>query len=209
MKLYDYWRSSAAYRVRIALNLKQLDVEKLEIDLRGGDQRGDNYRAINAAGLVPALDLEPGVLRQSMAIIEYLDERYPQPPLLPAEPLARAQVRALALDIACDVHPLNNLRVLNRLKSQFGADEQAVNAWYHHWLQQGFDALERQALQYNSGDWFVEGQLSLVDVVLVPQIYNALRFNFDMTPYPKLMHIYNSANHVDAFWNAAPEQCAP
>lgn len=209
MKLYDYWRSSAAYRVRIALNLKQLNVEKLEVDLRGGDQRGDLYRSVNAAGLVPSLDLEPGVLRQSMSIIEYLDETWPEPPLLPTEPLARAQVRALAMDIACDMHPLNNLRVLNRLKSQFGADEQAVNDWYHHWLKQGFDALEREAGQCNSGDWFLGNQLSLVDVVLIPQIYNALRFNFDMAPYPRLMRIYDAANHLDAFWNAAPEQCAP
>ncbi|MHA7879388.1 MAG: maleylacetoacetate isomerase [Saccharospirillum sp.] len=209
MKLYDYWRSSAAYRVRIALNLKGLNPEHTDINLREGLQRSDEYRAVNAAGLVPVLDLEPGIVRQSMAIIEYLDDTHPEPPLLPSDPLARAQVRALALDIACDMHPLNNLRVLNRLKDQFGADEQAVNDWYHHWLSQGFDALERQAAENRSADWFVGGRMSLVDVVLVPQIYNALRFEFDMTPYPRLMHIYDAANRLDAFWHAAPEQCAP
>ncbi|GGX64654.1 maleylacetoacetate isomerase [Saccharospirillum salsuginis] len=207
MKLYDYWRSSAAYRVRIALNLKQLDVEQIPVDLRTGEQQGD-YKSINPSGLIPALDLQPGILHQSLAIIEYLDERVAQPRLLPSEPLERARVRALSQDIASDIHPVNNLRVLNRLREQFQASEQQILEWYRHWIETGFRALESEARRYGSDDWFFRNRLSLVDVVLVPQVYNAYRFDVDMSRYPRLRHIYHSANTLEAFAKAAPEQQA-
>ena len=207
MKLYDYWRSSAAYRVRIALNLKQLNVDHIPVDLRTGEQQGD-YKSVNASGLIPALDLEPGILHQSLAIIEYLDEQVSHPRLLPSEPLERARVRALCHDIASDIHPVNNLRVLNRLRDQFQASELQIEDWYRHWIETGFRALEAEARRYGSDEWFFRNRLSLVDVVLVPQVYNAYRFEVDMSRYPRLRHIYHSANTHDAFANAAPEQQA-
>lgn len=207
MKLYDYWRSSAAYRVRIALNLKQLKAEQIPVDLRTGEQQGD-YKRVNPSGLIPALDLEPGILHQSLAIIEYLDERVAHPRLLPTEPLERARVRALSHDIASDIHPVNNLRVLNRLRDQFQASEHQVQNWYRHWIETGFRALESEARRYGSDDWFFRNRLSLVDIVLVPQVYNAYRFDVDMNRYPRLRHIYHSANTYPAFADAAPEQQA-
>jgi len=205
MKLYGYWRSSAAYRVRIALNLKQLKVEQIPVDLRTGEQQGD-YKRINSSGLIPALDLEPGILHQSLAIIEYLDERVAHPRLLPTEPLERARIRALSHDIASDIHPINNLRVLNRLRDQFQASEHQVQSWYRHWIETGFRALESEARRYGSDDWFFRNRLSLVDIVLVPQVYNAYRFEVDMSRYPRLRHIYHNANTYPAFADAAPDQ---
>ncbi len=207
MKLYDYWRSSAAYRVRIALNLKKLKADHIPVDLRIGAQQGE-YQSLNPAGLVPTLDLEPGLLHQSLAILEYLDEQTPAPRLLPTDPIDRARVRALCQDIACDIHPLNNLRVLKRLRSQFQASEHQVNNWYRHWVETGFSALESQARRYGSGEWFFRNQLSMVDLVLVPQVYNAYRFEVDMDRYPRLRDIYHAANTRKAFADAAPERQA-
>lgn len=205
MKLYEYWRSSASYRVRIALNLKQLDVPHVQVDLRLGEQ-GQAYRRINPAGLVPALEVGTDRLHQSLALLEYLDETHPQPRLLPSDPLDRARIRGLCQDIASDIHPLNNLRVLKRLRNQFQAGESEVNAWYRHWIETGFAGLEERANQYGSGEWFFRNQLSLIDVVLVPQVYNAHRFNVDMTLFPRLERIYRHAQTVPAFAEAAPDE---
>lgn len=204
MRLYDYWRSSAAYRVRIGLNLKGIEAEQLPVDLRLGEQGGE-YRRLNPAGLLPALETDSGLLNQSLAILEYLDETLPQPRLLPSQPLDRARIRALCHDVASDIHPVNNLRVLKRLRTQFQASDAQVNAWYRHWIETGFEALEARAGQVGSGNWFYRNQLSLVDLVLVPQVYNAHRFEVDMSRYPRLERVYRHANTEPAFSRAAPE----
>jgi len=209
MKFYHYWRSSAAYRVRIGLALKGVDVDQIPIELREGDQHSAAYRTVNPAGLVPSLDLEPGLVRQSMAILEYLDEVYPNPRLLPNDALARAEVRALCQDIGCDIHPLNNMRVLKQLRSQFQASDMEVNAWYRHWITTGFDALEVQAARLGSGDWFYRNQLSLVDVLLIPQLYNALRFDMTLDAWPRLQRIYQHATVQPAFVQAEPSRNQP
>lgn len=209
MKFYHYWRSSAAYRVRIGLSLKGVSAEQVPVELRAGEQLENAYKAVNPVGLVPSLDLQPGLVRQSMAILEYLDEVYPTPPLLPKEPLARAEIRALCQDIGCDIHPLNNLRVLKRLRSQFQANEAEVNDWYRHWIATGFDALEIQAARLGSGQWFYRNQLSLVDVMLIPQAYNALRFDMSLDAWPRLQRVYQHATAQQAFALAAPERHQP
>ncbi|MFP2769676.1 maleylacetoacetate isomerase [Oceanisphaera sp. KMM 10153] len=205
MKLYDYMRSSAAYRVRIALNLKGLTYESVPISLLEGTQLGEHYRSLNPTGLVPSLDTGEGIIGQSLAIIEYLDECHPEPALLPAPPLARARARALALQVACDIHPLNNLRVLKYLTGELGHSEEQKTTWYHHWLKQGLAPLEQQlsgsATPYCCGD-----NPTLADICLVPQIYNARRFKLDMTPYPRLIAIEQACNRLDAFRLAQPEQ---
>jgi maleylacetoacetate isomerase len=203
MKLYEYWRSSASFRVRIGLNLKQQSYESVPIDLRLNEQSGE-FTDINIAGLVPALRVGDDIMSQSVAILNYLDRTVPEPPLYPADPIERAQVEALVLDIACDIHPLNNLRVLGYLKTEFAADPETVNRWYHHWLEIGFDSLEHRAMAFKGGDWFYHDTLSMADVMLVPQVLNALRFEFDMTPYPQLMHIYEQAITHPAFADAMP-----
>ena len=203
MKLYEYWRSSASFRVRIGLNVKQVAYESMPVDLRLGEQSGD-YTEINIAGLVPALRIGDDVMSQSVAILNYLDRHYPQPALYPTDPIERAQVEALVLDIACDIHPLNNLRVLGYLKETFSADADAVTRWYHHWLTLGFDSLEQRAMAYKGGDWFYHNTLSMADILLIPQVYNALRYEFDMSPYPQLMHIYQHAITQEAFVTAMP-----
>ena len=204
MKLYEYWRSSASFRVRIGLNLKQVTYERLPVDLRLGEQLGD-FSDINAAGLVPALRVGEDIMSQSVAILNYLDRQYPQPALYPSDPIERAHVEALVLDIACDIHPLNNLRVLAYLKEGFHADPDQVTLWYHHWLTKGFDALEQRAMAYKGGDWFYHNSLTMADVMLIPQIFNALRYAFDMRPYPQLMQIFQHAVSQDAFKTAMPE----
>jgi maleylacetoacetate isomerase len=207
MKLYSYWRSSAAYRVRIALNLKQLSFETIPVHLlkEGGQQHGSAYQALNPAELVPALVDEQTVLTQSMAIIEYLDETYPEPRLLPQDAVARAKVRALALDIACDVHPLNNLRVLQYLTRELALDETQKLQWIQHWLTLGFGALE-QKLQQTAGQYCYGNDVSLADLCLVPQVYNALRFNVDLNPYPLIRQINHNSLQLAAFALATPEQ---
>lgn len=205
MKLYDYVRSSAAYRVRIALNLKGLAYQACPISLLEGAQQGEAYRALNPTGLVPSLDSGEGIIGQSLAIIEYLDECYPDPALLPATPLARARARALALQVACDIHPLNNLRVLKYLTGELGINEAQKTAWYHHWLQQGLAPLEQQLSGSNSP--FCCGDTpGLADICLVPQLYNARRFGLDMAPYPRLAAIDQACNRLQAFSQAHPDQ---
>lgn len=204
MKLYDYPRSSAAYRVRIALNLKGLAWEAIPVNLLEGAQRGEDYRALNPTGLVPSLDTGEGLLGQSLAIIEYLEERFPEPPLLPAGAFARARARALALQVACDIHPLNNLRVLQYLVGEFGIDEQQKLAWYHHWLQQGLAALERQ-LASGSSAFCCGERPGLADICLVPQLYNARRFGLDLAPYPRLVAIDEACSRLESFAAAHPD----
>jgi len=207
--LYDYWRSSAAFRVRIALRLKGLDYEPHAVHLLrdGGQQHADAYRVINPQGLIPALKIDGALLTQSLAIIEYLDEAYPQPPLLPGNAMQRAAIRSLSLQIACDIHPLNNLRVLNRLKAQFGADETQRTAWMQHWMQLGFAALEPRLSAMSDGRRHCVGdQITMADVVLVPQVFNARRFDLPMDVYPTICRLSDAAMELDAFQRAAPQQ---
>ncbi len=205
MKLYTYFRSSAAYRVRIALNLKGIACEAVAVDLRPAAHRRPEYLALNPQGLVPALEDGGTVIGQSLAILEYLEETHPQPPLLPRTPKDRARVRSLALLIACDLHPLNNLRVLNYLRSPLGHDETAVNAWYRHWIAEGFRTLEEQTRALTGDGRHAFGtEVTLADVCLVPQMFNARRFNCDLTPYPTLRAISEYLESVPAFARAAP-----
>ncbi|MBX3593751.1 maleylacetoacetate isomerase [Sphingomonas sp.] len=209
MILYDYFRSSAAYRVRIALNLKQVEHERVQVHLVKGDQREADYLARNPQGLVPALDIGGGVvLTQSLAIIEWLDATYPAPRLIPAEPLARARAMAQALTIAADIHPIDNLRVLRRLKSQFGADEDATGEWYRHWIALGFAALETMA---GSGAGpFLGGEApGIADVMLVPQMFNARRYDLPLDAYPRLVAADAAARALEPFAAASPDRSAP
>src|SRR5690349_22400124 len=207
MRLYDYFRSSAAYRVRIALNLKGVSPdERTYVHLRMGNQRAQDYLALNPQGLVPALALDDGhVLTQSLAIIEYLDETHREPPLLPADPVQRARVRAIALSIACEIHPLNNLRVLNYLTGTLGAADEQKDGWYRYWVDVGFEALERQLSTDRETGTYCHGETpTLADVCLVPQMANARRFKIDLTPYPTLLRIEAACNKLPAFVQAAP-----
>jgi maleylacetoacetate isomerase len=210
MKLYDYVRSSAAYRVRIALHLKGVAYEAIPISLLDGKQQGDDYRALNPTGLVPSLAIDDqgsgeGILGQSLAIIEYLEECYPEPALLPAMPFARARARALALQVACDIHPLNNLRVLKYLTGELGLGEEQKTRWYHHWLKQGLTPLEQQ-LSASDTPFCCGDTPTLADICLIPQLYNAHRFKLDMTPYPRLITIEQACNRLEAFQLAHPDQ---
>ena len=208
MKLYTYFRSSAAYRVRIALNLKGVDYEPAFIDLLppAAGQRAPEYLAINPQGLVPTLEHDGTTLTQSLAIIEYLDELYPQPPFLPAAAAARAQVRAMALTVACELHPLNNSRVLAYLRSQLTLSDQAVSSWYQHWVASGFRGLEEQARRSSAdGRHMFGATVTLADLYIVPQMYNARRFKCDLEPYPTLRAICAHLESLPAFAKAAPE----
>jgi maleylpyruvate isomerase len=208
MKLYTYFRSSAAYRVRIALNLKGLAYESLPRHLLrdGGEHRQSEFLRLNPQGLVPVLEDNGSALTQSLAIIEYLEETHPEPALLPHAPLQRARVRALALAIACDIHPLNNLRVLNYLRAPLGLDKVSVDAWYRHWIACGFTALEEAAERMASdGRHLVGTAVTLADVCLVPQMYNARRFGCELGPYPTLRTISAHLESLPAFARAAPE----
>jgi maleylacetoacetate isomerase len=203
--LFGYWRSSAAYRVRIALNLKGITVKQRPVQLETGEQNGRAYRTLNPAGLVP-LWREPDsfTLAQSLAIIEYFDEIYPNPPLLPGEPQRRALCREIAYTIACDIHPICNLRVLQKLTADHGASAEARNAWNRHWIGIGFDAIEAR-LASTAGHHVVGDMVSLADICLVPQVYNARRFGLDLSPYPRIAAADAAARKVPAFAAAAPE----
>lgn len=211
MKLHNYFRSSASYRVRIALNLKGLAYDYLAVHLRrnGGEQFDPDFRALNPQQLVPVLDTGEHRLTQSLAIIEYLDETYPDPPLLPQAPWERARVRALALAIACEVHPLNNLRVLDYLAREFGASSETQAAWYRHWVKLGLGAFEAELAGNPQTGQFCQGDRpSLADCCLIPQLFNARRFNCDLDAYPTLLGIEHNCNALAAFRDAAPD-CQP
>lgn len=209
MKLYDYYRSTASYRVRIVLNLKQLTYETIPVHLvhQGGKQHTPQYKKINPQGLVPALDLETNTqpITQSLAILEYLEEEHPNPPLLPKDAYARAHVRSLALLIATDMHPLNNLRVLKQLRMQFNASDDDVKSWYHHWLQLGFDAFEEKLKHLPREGKFCYGDhVSMADICLIPQVYNAQRFEFSLVNYSLIQSITDACLKIKAFQDAAP-----
>jgi len=206
MKLYDFFRSSAAYRVRIALNLKGLAPERAFVHLRRGAQREDGYLALNPQGLVPSLVTDSGVvLTQSLAIIEWLDETHPAPPLLPSDASGRARVRSLALAIACDIHPLNNLRVLNYLTGTLGATDEQKNGWYRYWCDVGLEALETRLARDAATGAFCHGASpTLADICLVPQLANARRVSLDLAPYPTLLRIEDACLALPAFAGAAP-----
>jgi maleylacetoacetate isomerase len=204
MKLYSYWRSSAAYRVRIALGLKGINYSTAPINLASGDQRGDTYLHRNPQGLVPALELDDGtLLTQSGAILEWLEETHPDPALYPRDALARAHCRALCQHIACDIHPLNNLRVLAYLRDDLGQEQQAIAHWYAHWIQRGFSALEAaaaaQETRFSLGD-----RPGMFELMLVPQIYNARRFKVPLDAFPTLVARDAECALVPAFAAAAP-----
>jgi maleylpyruvate isomerase len=206
MKLYTLFRSSAAFRVRIALNVKGIAYESVPKALVKDEHRRPDYLAINPQGLIPALDLGGSVLSQSLAIIEYLDETHPTPALLPIDPIARARVRSMALAVACDIHPLNNLRVLNYLKNELQQDEIAVNTWYRHWIEEGFRGLEIQAREHSNSKRYMFGDtVSIADICLVPQMFNARRFNTDLSAYPTLVAISTHLESLPAFATARPE----
>ena len=209
MKLYSYFRSSAAYRVRIALNLKGLayDIVPVHLTRGGGDQLTPAYRQLNPQALVPLLQDAGRLLTQSLAIIEYLDEVHPQPPLLPQEPLARARVRALALAIACDLHPLNNTRVLNYLTGPMGLGDTAKQTWYRHWIAEGLGALETTLARDRETGRFCHGDApGLADCCLIPQLANAHRFKCDVSPYSTLLRIEKNCQALEAFRRAGPDQ---
>ena len=209
MKLYDYWRSSAAYRVRIALNLKGLDYRSVPVNIAPGadEQFGAAYAALNPQMRVPALELGPGdVVGQSMAIIEYLEEVHPEPALLPGRAQDRLRIRAFADTIACDIHPLNNLSVLSALREDFAADREAVTRWYHGWIEKGFAALEQVAEQLDPAPFLFGEAPTLAEVCLVPQVANARRFSVDLTAYPRLVAADAAARALPAFEAAAPER---
>ena len=207
MKLYGFFRSSAAFRVRIALNLKRLDYESAFIHLRRGDQRQPGFLEVNPQGLVPALETDGQALIQSLPIIEYLDERHPEPPLLPGDAAGCARVRALAAIVACDIHPINNLRVLRYLQRPLGHDQAAIGAWYNHWIDSGFAAFERLLAGDPRTGAFCHGDApGLADIALVPQVVNAGRYSLDLAPYPTIVRVYESCMKLDAFAAARPER---
>lgn len=207
MLLYDYFRSSAAFRLRIALNLKGLRYASVPVNLVANEQREADYLQLNPLGLVPALATAEGeLLTQSVAILEWLEEEYPAPPLLPADALGRARVRAMVQTIACDIHPLNNLRVQRYLVDTLGASEEAKLAWYHHWIALGFAALEQQV----TGDRYCYGDSpTFADACLLPQVFNARRFEQDLQPFPRLRAIATHLEQLPAFAAATPDAVAP
>ncbi len=206
VKLYGYFRSSAAYRVRIALNLKGIEAEHIYIHLRRDEQNVAEYKRLNPAGLVPTLEHDGRVIVQSLAIIEYLEELQPEPRLLPKAPEDRAHVRALALSIATDLHPLNNLRVLNYLRHTLGVDVASKDAWYAHWVEVGLTTFERMlASDPRTGSWCCGDEPGLADICLVPQVFSAERMKCDLSPFPTITRIVANARHHPAFAAAAPE----
>lgn len=207
MKLHGYFRSSAAYRVRIALNLKGIAYEPAFVHLAKGEHRAGAYGAVNPQALLPTLDDGGRLLTQSLAIIEYLEETHSQVPLLPKDPLGRARVRSLSLLIACEIHPVNNLRVLQHLRKALGQSEEAVNGWYRHWIADGLAKLESDLTQVNGSGRFCHGDApTMADCCLVPQIFNAQRYQCDTTPYPTAMRIFAECMKLEAFDRAQPSK---
>lgn len=205
MKLYSYFRSSASYRVRIALNLKGIDYDIAPVHLVKGEQNSDDYATKNPSQLIPALELDDGTLiSQSMAILEYLDEVYPTPPLLPSTPADKAIVRSMCHIIASDTHPLNNLRVLKYLTGELGIGDDQKQRWYAHWIQTNFSALEKMLARYSGRHAFGD-DITMADVLLVPQVYNAERFNIDLSAYPLICAIAERCRGLDAFISASPQ----
>ena len=204
--LYDYWRSSASYRVRIALNLKGVAYQSIDTSLREGAQKAPDYVARNPQGLVPMLSIDGRDLTQSLAIIDYLDATFPNPAMVSRDPFERATTLAQAMIIAADIHPVNNLRILKYLKTELGQDQEAVDEWYRHWIEEGFAALEQKAPETGL---FGGEQPNLADVCLIPQIYNARRFETDLSSFPKLVRIDAACNALEAFQKAAPEAAKP
>lgn len=204
MILHGYWRSGAAYRTRIALALKGLAYDQQGVDLRIGAQRSEAFVALNPQGMVPALEIEGAVLTQSPAILEWLEEAHPQPPLLPANPVERAHVRAMAALIGCDIHPLNNLRVGKALRETFGADQAAVDAWAARWIIPGFEALEALVARHGAG-WCFGADPTLADCYLIPQLYSARRFHVPLDAFPRLLAIDAAAERHPAFVAARPD----
>jgi maleylpyruvate isomerase len=205
MKLYDYWRSSAAYRVRIALNLKGVAYDAVPVDLRTGAQSDASYKSINPQGLVPAIETDDQVISQSTAIMEWLEETHPQPPLMPADPSGRAAVRAMMAVVACDIHPLNNLRVLNSLKADFGASQDQIDTWIAHWITAGFDALETMIDQHGQGFSFGEAP-TLADCCLIPQVFNARRFAVGLDRWPRIIAVDAACAGLTEFADAHPSR---
>ena len=208
LRLFDYYRSSASYRVRIALAFKGLEYDRVEVNLLHGAQREPEFRAINPQGLVPMLEVDGRRITQSLAIVDWLDRAYPEPPLLPADADDRADVLALALAVACDMHPLNNLRVLKYLGGALGQPEDARNRWYRHWVSEGLAALEAMAAARSGRFLFGDGP-TLADICLVPQMFNARRFEVPLDAYPTLVRVDAAANALPAFVAAHPDRFAP
>ena len=202
MKLYSYFRSSAAYRVRIALNLKELDYQQSAINLLKGEQNSEEYKNITPQGLVPILTTDEGMLPQSLAIIEWLEESFPERSIIPGDPWKKAQLRSLAYQVSCDIHPINNLRVLKYLQQELAVSDDGKTQWYKHWIYSGFKALEARL---NHQPFCCSEQPSIADICLVPQVFNALRFKMDMSDFPKIHKIYQHCNTQPAFIDAAPD----
>ncbi len=206
MKLYTYFRSSSSFRVRIALNLKGLSYEPEFVHLVKGEQSSDDYKEINPQGLIPALEVDGDVLSQSIAIIEYLEDCYPNMPLLPMGALARARVRSMVSLVTAEIQPLNNIAVLGYLKNELDQEKAAVDEWYEHWVDRGFTALEEMVVRYGGKDGFCYGgAVSMADVFFYPQIWNARRFNCDVSKFPNLVRIEERLSKVEAFIDASPE----
>ena len=204
MKLYGYYRSSAAYRVRLALNLKGVECQLVSINLLNAEHQKTEYRSLNPQGLVPMVQLDDGrVISQSTAILEWLESEYPAVPLLPEDNFVAARMRSICHIIGGDIHPVNNLRVLKYLENEHGMTADAKDTWRQHWIQQGFEAIETML---GTGPYCMGEQLSLADVYLIPQVYNALRFNMDLNNYPKITQVFKHCNQLHAFIDAHPEQ---
>lgn len=206
MRLYTYFRSSAAFRVRIALNLKGLPYTPQFVHLAKGEHRKAEYGVVNPQGLVPTLEDDGHLLAQSLAILEYLEETHPEPPLLPKDALGRARVRSLALLIACEIHPLNNLRTLRHLKNALGQNEEQVNAWYRHWIADGLAKLETELRAPGTGVYSHGDKPGLADCCLVPQVFNAQRYQCDLAPYRTVMRVFDACMKLDAFERAQPSK---
>ena len=207
MKLYTFFRSSASFRVRIALNVKGIPYEHAGVSLAKGEHLHDAYKAVNAQALVPTLEDGGRLLSQSLAIIEYLDEVYGGPRLLPADPLDRHYVRAFSQIVACEIHPLNNLRTLKYVKRAYGLDEAGVNSWYRHWIAEGFTMMEAfLAREKRQGRHVYRDQVTMADCCLVPQVFNAQRYDCDLKPYPTVMRLHEECMKLDAFQRAQPSR---